>query len=234
MKKLDDRIWSAYLDGELSVSEIEEVEGSLTGKQLEHFRKEKVLEEKINQRLEDGITCPTDLWQSICTKIGRGKSKSPKKIIYFSTFLSAAACLTIFFFLNKNETAIFKVPLTLSELKNSSKTKTELLDVNNFLKVNNVDLKLNEFVEGGHPKKLIGASLEKVGNEEVVTLLFNCCGFPVKIYVLPKGSAAEKFVVAEDTAWKKGIEGQVKKGEYRLALVSAHGAMDILEAIVPT
>ena len=102
MKKLDDRIWSAYLDGELSVSEIEEVEGSLTGKQLEHFRKEKVLEEKINQRLEDGITCPTDLWQSICTKIGRGKSKSPKKIIYFSAFLSAAACLTIFFFLNKN------------------------------------------------------------------------------------------------------------------------------------
>ena len=75
--------------------------------------------------------------------------------------------------------------------------------------------------------------MEDVAGESVVTLMFECCGRPVKVYVLPRNSAAERAIQQADAEWKGGVRAQAKKGNYRLALVSKHGAVDILGSIVP-
>jgi hypothetical protein len=207
MKKPDDRLWSAYLDGELSVTEVEKMEAGLTAAQLEHLRKEKVFEEKISNRLKENSSCPDQLWQSICFPKDHAQTK---------------------------EIAGITVPRSIAELKKSSSTSDDLKEINRFLTKHKVSLKLLEILDDKHAQRIIGAGVEMIGNEEVVTLLFDCCGYPVKVYVLPKDSSAEKIVLDEDAKWKDGIRVQTKEGNYRLALVSKHGGNNILDAIVMT
>ena len=53
MKKVDDRLLSAYLDNELSVSEVEELEQQLSKEELQHMINEKKLESSIGTVLKD-------------------------------------------------------------------------------------------------------------------------------------------------------------------------------------
>ncbi len=231
MKKIDDRLWSAYLDGELSVTEVENLEAGLTADELEHLRKEKVFDQKISERLNGEATCPDKLWNSLRHDIENDK-KSPKKFIYLSAVAALAACISLFFIISGKDYGA-KVPDTVAELEKLKETTSELDSVNMFLKEKKIDLQLLSLAEGHHNKRIIGAAVEDVAGEEVVTLMFECCGRPVKVYVLLRDSAAEHVIQQADAEWKGGVRAQAKKGNYRLALVSKHGAADILDAIVP-
>ena len=229
MKQIDDKLWSAYLDGELSVTEIEKLEADLSTEQLEHLRKEKALESKVAERLQQDVKCPDELWQSITKQVEKEK-KQPIKWVNYAVLAAIAAVLVFFIFIDNKDYGT-KVPTTVQELKDISRTTADLDGVNSFLKDKEVQLQLLELPQGHHKKKIIGATMEVIAGEEVVTLLFECCGRPVKVYVLPRNSAAERMVQNEDNSWKGGIQGSSKRGNYRLALVSKHAGLDILNAI---
>ena len=77
----------------------------------------------------------------------------------------------------------------------------------------------------------LGAAIENVSGDEVVTLYFKCCGHPAKVYLLRKESNAEKFIVGEDAKWRSGVIGNYKKGNYRVALIARHATSEIIDAI---
>ena len=229
MNKQDDRQWSAYIDGELSISELEEFEAKLTKDELEYLKDERLFEEKIGDSLRSAPACPSDLLSNTFRQIGEKKKKSNFKIKILAA--AVAAALFLFYMLPKPGTSGVNVPQTVAELQKMSKTGSSLDDINKFLTEKSIRLEVLKFKEEHHEKTIIGAGVEIVAGEEVVTLLFTCCGRPAKVYLLPKDSAAEKFIVNDSNDWKGSIQALVKKGNYRLAVSSPHDSESLLTYI---
>lgn len=230
MKREDDRNWSAHIDGELSVAEVEKFEALLSPDELAHLNNERSLEEGIGGVLKDAPRCPESLMNSVKNKISKKKSAKPVKLVFALTG-ALAACLAVVFMMPKQGTAGSKVPLAISDLEKESATGDSLDEINQFLEARHISLELRAFTSGHHVKRVIGAGVEKIAGEEVVTLLFSCCGRPAKVYILPKDSKAEELMVDDNKDWKSSIQALVKKGGYRLALSSPHDSESILSFI---
>lgn len=230
MKKNDDRNWSAYIDGELSVSEVEEFEAQLSAEELKHLNNEKAFEESIGSSLNDAPACPDNLFTGVVKQLAHEDKKSFLKY-KIAAFVAIAACLAFIFLLPKPGTDGPKVPMSVAELKSQSLTGDQLDDINKFLIQKQIDLELTSLAEGHHAKVIIGAGLELIAGEEVVTLMFTCCGRPAKVYILPKNSVAEKTILNDNKDWKSSIQALVKKGNYRLAVSSPHNSESILNSI---
>lgn len=230
MKKDDDRNWSAYIDSELSVSEIEAFEAKLSVEELEHLRKEKAFEEAIGSKLSEAPCCPENLFADVKKELAKGTKRPFAKYATLAA-VAIAACILFVFLLPKAGTTGNKVPMTVAELKSQSLTGDQLDDVNKFLSERGISLELTSVAGGHHAKNIIGAGIELVAGEDVVTLMFTCCGRPAKVYLLPKGSKAEELIVNDNKDWKSSIQALVKKGNYRLAVSSPHNSESILNYI---
>ena len=230
MKKEDDRNWSAYIDGELSVSEIEEFEAQFSEDELKHLSNERAFDKSISNSLAEAPACPENLLADVLKQVDREEKKTflRYKVIAVAAL---AACLALIFLLPKPGTTGDLVPQTIAELEKMSLTGNTLDDINEYLSKKNIDLEVTEFLPEHHVKTIVGAGIETIAGEEVVTLLFTCCGRPAKVYVLQKGSGAEKFIVNDDKDWKNSIQAQAKRGSYRLAVSSPHNAESILKYI---
>ncbi|NQZ56327.1 MAG: hypothetical protein HRT88_02500 [Lentisphaeraceae bacterium] len=233
MKKNDDRMWSAYLDEELSITELENFESGLSEAELEHLKNEKEFEKEVSTVLKDDIKCPDALWQSVCEQVEEeenNNSSKKSKVWLFSTFAVAAAIVFIFL----RPVVHYELqPQSLAQLKASRLIENDLTKVNSFLTRNAVPFKLHEFNDKMHHNiSLIGATEEEISGEKVTTLLFNCCGDPVKVYILPKNSKAEQYISKENSSWKSGMTTAMVN-DYRLAVVSQHSSPELLEFIRP-
>lgn len=231
MKKKDDRHWSAYIDGALSVSEVEEFEALLSPDELQHLNNERSLEQVIANFYKDGPACPEHLLNDVQKTINQEKVKRPLVLVYLLAG-AIAACLVLLFTFPGNEGGGTKLPpLSLDSLKRQSATSASLEDVNQYLGSKNISLELRAFTDGHHSKEIIGAGVEQIAGEEVVVLLFSCCGEPAKVYLLPTNSKAEELMVYDSADWKNIIQSTAKKGTYRLALTSLHSSESILSFI---
>jgi len=227
MKNNDDRMWSAYLDTELSVTEVESLEKHLSEEDLEHLEREKHLDSKISEHLKKGVKCPEALWNSVCQQIESEKKLPEKKHLkLFYVLVSAVAAAIVFAFIWQPQQSDY-MPLSVIELEQSSKV-TELAAVNELLSAKGISLELGDVAQPGHhTKRLLGAGVELVAGEEVVTLLFECCGKPVKILVLPKNSKAQRIVAKSSS----GVVASVNN--YQLALFSKHSTPELFKFIKP-
>ena len=230
MNKEDDRNWSAYIDGELSVSEVEDFEASLTEEELIHLNNERAFEEKVGSAFKDAPSCPADLLNDVLKEIDN-EGKNYFLVYKLIGVAAIAALLAFIFLLPKAGTQGPKVPMTVAELQKMSLTGDKLDDINSYLSKRNISLELTKFMPEHHEKTIIGAAVEMIAGEEVVTLMFTCCGRPAKIYLLPKGSDAERLILEDDKEWKSSIQAQAKKGNYRLAVSSPHNSESLLAYI---
>ena len=232
MNKNDDRMWSAYIDAELSITELEKFESELSNDQLEQLKREKDFEKQMSSVLKKGVKCPDDLWRSICEQIEEEENiPSRRKWVVMVTSLAAAAAVVLAFF--RPTEAMSLQPLSIAQLETSRLVENDLVKVNAFLAKKNIPFKLLEFNKKvHHTKSLIGAGVEEISGEKVTTLFFECCGEPVKVYMLPKNSKAEQSVSEESSLWGSGMT-MTMLNDYRLAMVSRHTAPEILEFIKP-
>ncbi len=230
MKKKDDRNWSAYIDGELSVSEVEEFEAQLSEEELKQLNRERAFEEQIGAVFKHAPGCPANLLNDVLKEIDKESDKSFFKYGVIA-FASLAACLAVFFLIPGAESQGPNIPQTVAELQKMSVTGDKLDDINTYLNEKNIKLELTKFMPEHHQKTIIGAGIERIAGEEVVTLMFTCCGRPAKIYLLPKGSNAEKLILEDDKEWKSSIQAQAKKGNYRLVVSSPHNSESLLAYI---
>ncbi|MCH2206947.1 MAG: hypothetical protein MK132_13905 [Lentisphaerales bacterium] len=233
MKELDDRLLSAYIDNELSVSEIEEIEQQLSKDELQHLVNEKKLDSSIKNIIKEAPKCPDVLWDNILSEVDETpKDKPAKRQILFTVILSVAAAIVVFFGLNNGVYPAW-VPKTVAELTQKSQVAMDRHSVNSFLATHGVKLELGDFpkTHHGNAVNLLGAAVEKIAGDEVVTLYFDCCGKPVKIFLMPNEGEASKFIEQQDLAGTDGIVENTVKGDYRLAIVSTHNASELVDSI---
>ena len=235
MKKVDDRLLSAYLDNELTVSEVEELEKQLSSDELKHLVNEKKLESSIGTLLKDAPKCPDVLWGDIMDQVEEKPAKEKKKKpIMFGVIFAAAASIFIYVGIGSTNYPVW-VPQSVTELAQKSKIEVDRSSVNRFIAEHGVKLKLGDFpkTHHGNPVNLLGASVESMAGDDVVTLYFACCGEPVKIFLIPNDSSADKFMQEQQASGVDGIVENVARGEYRVAVVSSHNASDLVGSILP-
>ena len=64
-----EKLWVAYLDGQLSASETVSFEAALTEAERNHAAQEVLLERALGDSLQEAPVCPDVLWQAVAAEL---------------------------------------------------------------------------------------------------------------------------------------------------------------------
>ncbi|GMV99459.1 MAG: hypothetical protein AMXMBFR84_05980 [Candidatus Hydrogenedentota bacterium] len=241
----EDKLWSAYLDGELSASEASEFDQTLTPAARERLSREMRFEKCIADSLSTGVRCPDDAWQRISESVlaqtpKKAKRKAMDWVWYGVTALAASLAIAVGLEINNWR----NTPPDFLQLKADRVEDLQLQvayetsdveELSRFLKSNNVALSMEDpsvHSPRRHPRIIYGAREATYRGEEVMEVFFECCGQPAKIVVVPKGGAAAQAI------GRAVANGKVKDakpvGNFVAAIVSNHGgSAGMLEMLTP-
>lgn len=244
-----EHMWQAYIDGELSATEMASFEAMLNPGDQERLRTDVQFDRGVNERLQEGSSCPLEVWErtkALLIKHSEAKSTSttvafrPKRRSMMwgvGTLLAAAGLAFVIstlapFYAGLNATPIILEAATIDELVSQSKVKAEPQAIEAYMHANNINLDLVPedsiaMAQFHSPLKLVGASRTEDG--EYVELFVGCCKEPVKIIIVHRNSASAKKL-----GGACGLDCDVQAtrivGDYLTAVVGkhpAHGLLDI-------
>jgi hypothetical protein len=197
-----DKLWNAYLDGELPASEAASFDQSLTPDERKRLAGEIAFERGCAEALSRDAACPDDVWQRTLDALPDGAATVPTTFPWYWKPVAALAAMmlvTISLFAIRVNSAPPEF-LGLAELNVPIMQQTDQLGdpslskLNAFLEDRNLDVALMPFESGHHPMRLIGARETNFHNENVIELLFSCCDKPVKVALVPQGGDAAEAV----------------------------------------
>lgn len=233
-----DKLATAYLDGELSAAEAAEFDTSLTPQQKHNLAAEMKFERAIGERLSRGAACPDDLWKKTLAAIDEKTSPvvefRPRRTWMYAVTAMAAALAIGVAGLLVNFNAANRGPSILAMEKGTTiealQAQAELKghdteSVNAFFKEHGFNLAMTTAdvqIPGDHhtPRVLLGMKPTNYRGDDVMELMFNCCGRPLKVVVAKTGSKTANEIGAAMAAGQ--LQESRHVGEYVAALVGKH------------
>lgn len=214
MKRNEEHLWSAYLDGELSATDASAYDAGLSEADRARMEAEMRLESAMADALRDESPCPLDVWKRIvqdvhCAARKRDRWRATAAHWGVPAFAAAAGifvAFALYFPAGPNslppflELAVANEP----EMRQVSPAELDRAMVEDLLRQTGVDLSLAPKVDLSHHRmEFVDASKGIYGDRNYVRLLFLCCGQPVKIIITP-----------EDTPAAAAIEKAFADGEF--------------------
>jgi len=235
-----DKLWNAYLDGEMPASEAAAFDQALTQDERKRLEGELAFERGMAEALSKDAACPDDVWQRILEALPAGAAATPTPFPWYwkpVAALAATMLVTISLFAIRVNSAP-PAFLGLTELNTLTLEATDELDaptlakLNAFLEERNLDVALMPFAQGHHPMRLIGARESAYHDEQVVELLFSCCDKPVKVALVPQGGDAAEAVgkALGDTV----VKASRPVGSQLAVMVGRHEAPKLLSYLTET
>lgn len=233
-----EKLWVAYLDGQLTASEALAFEATLSPAERALCGLELRLERTLGERLREAPACPEATWRKALDLVpprsgSRGVSWLGRPVVAIPTLLGFAAAM-LMTFQNLPRTVKYEDPLltvagTVEELAESAATEPDSISVQNFLEQRAVRLTMAGFPEtmdfGHHHIQLLGACERGCRGKTVVEVLFECCGEPAKVLIAERGTRAEGILRgARGTGDIRHIR---ELNGYVAAVLSKHGAADL-------
>ena len=220
---IDDKLWSAYMDGELSASEALEFEKSLTEEQKEQIAAEKKFEGALDKALCKDVSCPDQVWNNVKSTLEKDSKKPLSYRIMPVLALASSIIIAAVIMFTKPDVKRdeFKV-INLDKLIKKVQSEPSLEKVEEFLKKSDFAIKINgqKISEDKHDLKLLGAYKSKLGDNQIATVVFSCCDKPVKIVIVNTKTEAEKILLEE---YEKGnIKATSQIGDYKIGVISDH------------
>jgi anti-sigma factor RsiW len=251
MKQDKEKLSQAYLDGELSASEISEFERILSAEERDRLAGEIRFERALGERLAHDAECPDAVWRRVEQIHGLRPrfAQRHRRIGWGIASLAAAACIGFFAAvygpglvritpgIEMDSEAVVLAAETVEELQAASMTQPGRDAVQQFLRNAGITLEVDsvEALPMGalhHDIAIIGARKDPAGRDAVYELLFACCGYPVKVVVARCGSHA-----AETIGRAAAVDGQVQATRrvagYLAAVVGNHEARDLIDIFAP-
>jgi hypothetical protein len=262
MSTPDENTRQAYIDGELSVSEMTDFEKSLSQEELKLLTSEKQFDGVIAEHLAQDATCPLEVWDrtkallqsndSSITEFSTLKKRRSPSMYWGIGSLVAAACIA-FILINVATKVVpgidpdsepFRIYAeSVEELAAQSQTSPTHEAVEGFLGDHDVMVELDPdirmfFVHYGFG--FLGAKQHKISDHKFLELLFACCDHPVKIVVAKRDSDAAKMlgqaVDSSNHIQATKIISDKNGAEFLAAVVGkhhAHGFLDIFANQLP-
>jgi hypothetical protein len=249
MSREHDIEWSARMDGEPVPGETEGMKRPLPEDRARRLEAERGFESALAIKLSGDAPCPEDLWRRVQDQIRQHEHapvvpfsrKRPmrSRLTLGAGALAAAMLLVVagYAFLQTAgpEAAFLHVAeASVAEMAATSAVPPENQQAaESFLADHDIRLTLGPleaFSDGHHTTRLIGARGLSFRGDTVVELLFDCCGFPVKVVIVQTGGPAASALCLPPG---KGCQVQVVQdiGEYQVAVVGKHDAKNLLDRI---
>lgn len=237
-----ERLWSAYLDGELTVAESAEFEDSLSPEQREMLVAERSFEAQLVERLGSDVQCPDDLWKNTKAKMlpvqtSRKRMTGTTRWIFGLATAAALVLFTTVFVQPKyGEPALASV-LTIEEgagnnFAASSEVSVSAQLINDYFGENGVNLILgamNGDDAAMHTSFLLGAASRDVEGEEITEVFIGCCKHPVKIVIMRADATVANMI--RESRNKYEMIDMKSIGDYLAVLVGNHSAHHVLDGI---
>ncbi len=182
-----DRLWSAYLDGELSSREAADFHQTVSPEERERLVWEARLETALAERLSAGSECPPEVWRRIGnrTKRGRFARLIGRRRAWWAAAIASAAALVVLAVWRSPREDILEVADDVGALARSAEVAGDIEKVRGFMVAHGVDVHLKAIPPreetGGHEVRLLGARGVRHRGEAGVELLFACCDRPIKV-----------------------------------------------------
>lgn len=237
----NEKLWTPYIDNELSVSEALAFEQSLSPADRRRLEAEKRLEAALGPRLAGSQDCPDAVWEALRAKLGsrppEGRA-APKRVWRGIALLAAAAAIVLgagqlWSVMSSGGAPGMVPPTTIAELAKLSETPATPEAVQAFLDRNAVPWTVQAFpfyAEGSHHRvELVGAAMMAYDGEPLPTVLMSCCGEPAEVIIARDGTpAAERLRGGQRTG---EIQELRASGGYLAGMISRHPSHDVLDAL---
>lgn len=248
--------WQAYMDGELSATEMANFENSLPPDERELLTADVQLERGIMDRLSEDGGCPEEVWENVKRSMLAQASddtdavetlsvnRKPWRVALLTLAAAAMLAFAISSITPSNVTpGLTSAPTilaaqTIEELAEQSEVEADRLVIQDFMHKNNVNLDLR--IEDSLPIAKIHSGIHLVGaatkeNGAFVEIYAGCCSRPVKI-VLAKRDSDAAHALGYATGPNSDVQATRIVGEYLAAVVGdhpAHGLLDIFKGQHP-
>jgi len=253
-REKSDRLWSAYLDGELSSAEALEYDSALSPGERERFEAEKRFESLLDEQLSPDATCPDELWKRVVAEVENVPRQERLTPLVFWRRMSlgavAASILLLVFAtiylrndgpsgesVAQNSQYGFLTAVPVSELALLAEVEGDEAAVTSFLAERGIPIEvlpvaaLSRPNESAHETFFLGACERQVGEDRVVELMWSCCGEPVVMkVVVQRGVAAGRIHKAVEN---DEIIGFRRFEDHVVALVGGHASSDFLKLLQP-
>lgn len=227
-----ERLWSAYLDGELTAAEAARFDQSLTPDERARLMAEMKVEAQINERLGAEVTCPDAVWQNAVAAVRQNEITSDgirpatRWIAGLSAVAAALIVATVFIVPRYSPPALASV-LSVDQYSCVNDIRVPEAEVNEYLRQRSffVRIENESSIPTHHKSFLAGVATREHKGEEFVEVYFGCCRRPVKVIVTPYDSKLAGLI--RDAA-KRSKTPSVQKidrvGGYIAVLVGEHPA----------
>jgi hypothetical protein len=233
-----EKLWVAYLDGQLSASESVAFEATLSDVERSQAARELLLERAFGEALQEAPPCPDQLWMQVAGQIAAAQprpSLAGQPRVLAAALISLAA-LTLFTFgdslwRQRPVEPILALAAGLPEFEQQSSTSGELDAVVDFMRQRDVQLMLTDVATvpgiGRHPVRLVGASEQGCHGNSVVEIRFECCHKPVKVVLAVAGTKASSILQEGNRSGE--VQHLRREGAYLIGVVSKHHAPDLTQ-----
>lgn len=234
--------WSAYIDGEMTVSEIADFLESLCEDDRRRLDAELRFERSLSALLAAKTECPDAAWSAARQRIAAEESKPERRypLLFQHAWKFAAVAVAVFlvvFLLQLPHQAeipdFLRAAPSVEALTATTQVSDDLDSVRDFLKDNNVKIWLKPLssieLPAGHATALRGARSTFYRGTKITELLYECCGQPLKIVFTENSAAARKMI---ETASRCGeVQAWREIGAYYAVLVGSHEARILLDLL---
>jgi hypothetical protein len=241
MNKDNDTMWSAYLDGELSTADAAAFDRSLTPDDRVRLANELAFERSLAESLGHGAACPAEVWDRVRAKLevaGASGGEQPVSRWYWKPAMSLAAVATVVIAISWFAIRVnLEKPVFLAMSEVNVKTMADITDIpsptlsdlNAYLEDHNLDVAVTPFHSGRaghHAVRVLGVKTSTFRNEQVVELLFNCCGKPLRVALVPQGGYSAE---AAGKALGNGLVQETRPvGSTLAVMIGRHPSPDLL------
>jgi len=235
----NDEQWMAYVDGQLSTSEAAAFDSGLSAAEKSRAEQEIRFERAIGEVLTAGPGCPDHLWEELRSKIAPGRKSRWQPFNGMRGFAFAAAASLVVglgvlaqaFF---GSAGVLDLPPTVAALQSEATFQPDIAQIQAWLDEQGIDLSVlsvDAMGETRHPMTMLGATLARYRNEEVLELLYNCCGQPAKVVLAPENSRVAAELRQGEGRGK--VQDSLAVNGYLAAVVSPHRSPELLDLIRP-
>jgi anti-sigma factor RsiW len=254
-----DKLWTAYLDGELSAAEAAEFEKSLSTEEKQQLAAEMQFEEGLMHILSEDEPCPDVLWDRVCRDVAAPQSAPAKSGAWFWRVSALAAGVAIVMAValpqsvsddddamanrgnvidtpDEQFASILPAFLAFGEnsvesLQQQAQVNGDESGVNAFMREHGFKLALEtaQAEPGHHALRLIGAREVAYDDEAVLELFYECCEQPMKVIVAKQGGAAAEHLAVGVANGHAQASRHV--GDYVAAVVGKHGFDNLVRVV---
>jgi len=239
----NDKLWMAYLDGQMSASEALSFEATLAPEERDRLAQEMRMERGLADALAEAPPCPPALWECSVAAFGGAAPKAAaplfaRKRVFLGLAAGLAAVLVFVLYPQQayqRQSEPDEPILTISESCTNafalrSSTEGSLLAVQAFLDQRGVDLSFiglpAELDTQHHHLRLLGASERGCHGNPAMEIMFACCDKPVKVVLARKGS--RPAIILQNARGTKSVQQVEDMGKFIGAVIATHRTPDLL------